>query len=241
MERLEQHAAALGVGGVLVTRPRCCGGLTRRLRTVVCVGGAVLAGCGGALALSAAQASPLTGDLTAAPANGIATAVPGSIAAAFSFLGAPATGQESLPQDAVLALEANGSVAAHYGINPSLARLAGSVDGANVWLVPGSAGSCIWVEVTAATCGPNDLVSEQGVELLAVPVSGAPSYAIGVLPDGAALAATNADGTPAAISRSGDAFYVAGEQSTTQLTIRTTDGASVGAGDLSSQPSPPSG
>src|SRR5579862_5092967 len=180
-------------------------GMNKRLRSVRLLAGAVVLGCGLGIGLAAAGATPgasLFGqDLTAPASGGVAASVPSSVTSSFAIARAPRTSQDSLPADAVQSLEASGSLAVHFGVNPALSRLAGTVDGTAVWLVPGSAGSCMWVDGEGAECAPNSFVSSQGLQLVRIPVSGAASSAIGILPDGASVTATNDDGSQAAVSK----------------------------------------
>jgi hypothetical protein len=211
-------------------------------RFVVIGVSAAAVGSGLALGLASAGASPFglaSEDLTAPAVGGAAGAIPASIADAFAVARHQRTAADVLPADALQSLGAPGTLSVHFGVNPVLSRFAGQVGGVDVWLVPGDPGSCIWVASGAAVCGLNAQVSVQGLTLVLIPVSGAPSSAIGILPDGASLAARNGDGSAATVVTSGDAYSVTGQASTTHLTLQAADGTSVDLGDLSTTPSPP--
>lgn len=178
-------------------------------------------------------------DLTAPSPSGIASSIPSSIESSFAIARTARTTQDTLPAEAVQSLEASGSLAVHYGVNPALARFAASISSTSVWLVPGDTGSCIWIEGQGAECGPNELVSTQGLALAAVPVSGSASSVIGILPDGASVTASNEDGSSANVTTSGDAYYIVGQAATTQPVIHTAAGTTVKLGTLSAKPAVP--
>jgi hypothetical protein len=179
-------------------------------------------------------------DLTAPAPGGVALAIPSVVRSSFAAARTARGTADGLPLGSSKSLTAAGSLAVHYGVNPALTRLIGVVNGTAVWLVPGSTGSCIWVGEEGAECAPNYIVTTQGLALTRVPLSGAPSSTLGVLPDGATVTASNDNGSPATISHAGAAYYVVGQSTTTRITVHTADGSTVRLGDLSSQPPTPS-
>jgi hypothetical protein len=60
--------------------------------------------------------------------------------------------------------------------------------------------------------------------LALVPVDGGAVSIIGVVPDGATVTARNADGSPAPVSRSGNAYGISGDPDLRSSTIRDASG-----------------
>jgi hypothetical protein len=203
---------------------------------------AVLIGGGTAIA----DATGLIGQNLTAPAPaGVAESMPADIASAYAIARVAPTAEDALPAAAVQSLTAPGTLGVHYGVNPALSRLAGTVAGIPVWLVPGSSGSCMWVGAAAgrsgagAICEPNAMADTQGFALIRIPVSGAASSEIGIVPDGASVTAANGDGSSAPITSSGNAFYASGDASATSVVVHSANGGTIPVGNLSTTPKTP--
>lgn len=113
----------------------------------------------------------------------------------------------------------------HWGVNPDLSRFMGAVEGTRIWLVPGSIGSCIYGPGGGGSaCGPNGPIAEKGLMLALVPVNGSAPSIIGVVPDGATVTATNANRSPAPVSRSGNAYAISGDRNLRSFTIHDASG-----------------
>jgi hypothetical protein len=113
----------------------------------------------------------------------------------------------------------------HWGVNPDLSRFLGAVDGTRIWLVPGSIGSCIYGPGGGGSaCGPNGPIVEQGILLALVPVNGSAPSIVGVVPDGATVTATNTNGLPAPVLRSGNAYAISGDPNLRSFAIHDASG-----------------
>lgn len=210
-----------------------------KLLATALAGAAVLgAGLGAGSAVVGASGGP-SENLSAASSVGVAQSMPSDIASSFAVARTTRSAADVLPSDSLKSLLAAGSFAVHYGVNPSLSRLVGTVNGVRLWLVPGASGTCMWAEGEGAECGTNASVSNSGFTLVRIPVSGAPSSAVGVLPEGASLSASKASGSPAAVTTDGSAYYVAAQDSATSLAVQTATGDSVNLGTLSEHPTVP--
>jgi hypothetical protein len=183
------------------------------LATVVAASGAI------------AEASGLLGppDLSAPSPLGVAQSIPGGLASSFAILRRAPQPADALPAGTTLTAVAGG-VGSHYGINIELSRFVGTVDGTAIWLVAGSTGTCMYTAHDGGVCAANDLVSSQGLLGAQVPVADGADTFIGVVPDGASVTATNTDGTPGPVSRSGAAYSVSGDADLRSVTIREADG-----------------
>jgi len=190
----------------------------RRLTAAVVLA-AVLAASAG-IALAAGVLGP---DLTSPAPGGPAFAPPSSLTSSFAVLRRPRQASDSLPPAEAAATRTE--VARHWGVNPDLSRLMGVVDGMRVWLVPGSIGSCIYGPGGGGgACGANGPIAEQGSLVALVPVNGGAPSIIGVVPDGATVTATNADGSPAPVSRSANAYSISGDPKLRSFTIHEASG-----------------
>jgi len=190
----------------------------RRLTAGVALA-AVLAASAG-IALAAGVLGP---DLTSPAPGGPASSPPSSLTSSFAVLRRPRQAMDSLPPAEAAAMTTE--VARHWGVNPDLSRFVGVVDGTPVWLVPGSIGSCIYGPGGGGgACGPNGPIAEQGIQVALVPVDGGAPSIIGVVPDGASVTATNADGSPAPVLRSGNAYSISGDPKLRSFTIHEASG-----------------
>jgi hypothetical protein len=190
-----------------------------------------------------ADASGLLGgpDLTAPSPLGTASSVPSGLAASFAILRRPRDpAVDAVPAAGTAgAISVVGGIGQHYGVNLDLSRFVGAVDGSSVWLIPGSTGSCIYISGDGGgVCGPNDLVSMQGLVQHLVPVAGGATTFIGALPDGASVTATNTTDTQAPVSVSGAAFNVSGDTGLRSVTIHEAHGQTLTLDGPSSAPSP---
>ncbi|MHB8576827.1 MAG: hypothetical protein ACYDCQ_16020 [Dehalococcoidia bacterium] len=174
-----------------------------------------------------------TPDLSAPSPLGQATSVPSELSAAFSMLRGP-RGQQALSSAAAAGAQTPGGLGEHYGVNPSLARLAGSPAGMAVWLIPGSTGSCMALERGGGACAPNTTVAAQGITIAVVPTTGAPATVYGIAPDKANVTATGSTGAARAVPLSGQAFSVSAADAVS-YTVHTTAGSAVAR----ALPSPP--
>lgn len=204
----------------------------KRLAAVL-IGTTVLAGAATGAVMATENTPP---DLSVPAANGRATSIPNELASSFAFL---RRSQE--PSDVLAGAAAQGvggGTAAHYGVNPSLARMAGTVEGSPIWLVPGSTGSCIVLAEGGSACAANELVSSQGIYMALIPVSGGHATVIGVIPDNAYVSAKHSDGTESVASQSGHAFSVSSAGGVSSFTIHTDAGTSVVQSMPSTAPPP---
>ena len=172
-----------------------------------------------------ADAAGLLGppDLSAPSPLGVASSIPSGLASSFAILRRDPQPADALPLGTTLMAVAGG-VGSHYGINITLSRFVGTVDATSMWLVTGSTGSCMYTAHDGGVCAANDLVSSQGLVGAQVPVAGGADTFIGVVPDGASVTATNTDGTPGPVSRSGAAYSVSGDADLRSVTIHEADG-----------------
>jgi hypothetical protein len=182
-----------------------------------------VAAASGAIADPSLLAPP---DLSAPSPLGTASSIPGDLASAFAILRRAPQPADALPAGTSVT-DVAGGLGAHYGINPSLSRFVGTVNGTAIWLVPGSAGACMYTPHSGGSCAPNSLVTSQGEFLALVPVAGGPNTLIGIAPDGASVTATNTDGTQGPVSRSGGAYIISGDANLREVTIHEADGRSL--------------
>lgn len=140
-----------------------------------------------------------------------AQSIPGNLTSSFAALRRPRQQSDSLPRSAGTEDEPGG-IARHYGVNASLSRRVGSADGMPVWLVPGSTGSCIVLSSGGGACGSNETLLAEGLTVGLVPVSGAATTVIGVVPDGTKVsAAINPAGNDRqAVAVNGNVFSLSG-------------------------------
>jgi hypothetical protein len=177
---------------------------SKRSAVIVAVMAAAVA-AGSVAALAGESAAP---DLTVPSTVGVAPSIPAELSSAFSFLRGPKQSADILSGAAASGLKAPGGVAQHYGVNTSLARLAGAPGGLAVWLVPGSTGSCIALATGAGACGSNAAVTDEGLVVAVIPTDGTPASVYGVVPDNGSVTETNARGTTASVPMSGPVFSV---------------------------------
>lgn len=150
---------------------------------------------------------------------GTTSSIPGSLASAFAILRGPREPTDALPATGQEAI-AVGVSGQHYGVNLTLSRFAGTVDGQSLWLVPGNAGSCIYGSGEfGAICTANDLAVTQGIFGVLVPIDGGAVTIHGIVPDDATVTATNTDGIPAPVTRSGNLFSVSGDTNLRGVTV----------------------
>lgn len=185
--------------------------------------GVVAAGAVAGVALAGENAPP---DLTSPSPTGQATSVPSELLSSFAILRRSGQPSDALSSAAASGVQTAGGTYQHYGINPSLARLAGSPGGAAVWLVPGTTGSCMALASGGGSCGPNDLVTQQGIALAIVPTSGAAATVYGVVPDNASVTAADSAGAQRSIALSGQAFVLTATNAVS-YTIHTPSGGVV--------------
>ena len=209
-----------------------------RSKRVIAVGVSVVAA--GAIVGVAAAGENGPPDLSSPSPSGIASSIPSELSSAFAILRRAAQPSDALSAAAASGVQTAGGLSQHYGINPSLARLAGSPDGTAVWLIPGSTGSCIALDKGGGSCGPNALVSQQGLLLAIVPTSGALPTVYGVAPDNATVTAKDATGAEKSIPLSGHAFSLNGATAVS-FTIHTPSGAMTHALPSGSPPPTPNG
>lgn len=190
----------------------------RRLSAAVVLAAVLVASAG--IALAAGVLGP---DLTSPAPGGPASSPPSSLTSSFAVLRRPRQAIDVLPVAEAAATRTE--VARHWGVNADLSRLVGVVDGTPVWLVPGSIGSCIYGPGGGgAACGPNGPIAERGILVALVPVDGGAPSIIGVVPDGATVTARNADGSPAPVSRSGNAYSITRDPKLRSFTIHEASG-----------------
>jgi hypothetical protein len=159
--------------------------------------------------------------------EGTATSIQPGLASAYAILRTPRNPTiDALPDNpnGVGAITVPGGGGGHYGANPALSRLAGTIDGQSFWLVPGNLGSCVDSTSDGSICTSNARMSSEGtLGLLASTTGGTDSF-WGIVPDSATVTATNRDGSPAPVSRSGNAFIVSGDPNLQGVTIHEADG-----------------
>lgn len=149
-----------------------------------------------------------------------AASVPSQLLSAYSIFRQGGKASGALP----VAWAANG-LGSQYGLNPSLARHAGSAGSAAVWLVPGDSGSCVVLADGGSACGPNALVAQQGIFVGVVPTSGAASSVVGVVPDGAHVMATDSAGSKRMLGLSGNVFAVTSAGNVVGFTVSEPNGS----------------
>jgi hypothetical protein len=147
--------------------------------------------------------------------------IPSQLRSSYSFLRSNATSTDPSLPDGWQA----GAMVAQYGLEPDLAKYAGSPDGTSVWFIPGQSGSCIVIGSGGGACGPNAPIAAQGIDVGVVPTSGAPSTVFGVVPDGATITATSSPGPDAPVPVSGNAFGVSSAHGIRTFTITLRNGA----------------
>lgn len=189
----------------------------RRLAAAAMLALVLVASAG--IALAAGVLGP---DLTSPAPHGPATSPPSSLTSSFAVLRQPRRAIDVLPAAGTAAMETAPS--RHWGVNPALSRFMGTVDRSRIWLVPGSIGTCIYGAAGGSVCGPNSQVVQRGLTGALVPVNGGPPTILGVVPDEATVTATNSDGSPAPVSRSGNAYSISGDPNLRSFTIRDTSG-----------------
>jgi hypothetical protein len=203
-----------------VVRPRWRA-YTRRHRRLTA--GVALAVVLAASAGIAAAAGVLLPDLTSPAPGGPASSPPSSLTSSFAVLRAPRRATDSLPAAGTASMTTEPT--RHWGVNPNLSRFIGAVDGTRIWLVPGSIGSCIYGPGGGGSaCGPNGPIVEKGLMLALVPVNGSAPSIIGITPDGASVTAKNADGSPAPVSRAGNAYAMSGDPNLRSFTVHDASG-----------------
>lgn len=188
-------------------------------RRLVAIGSVAIAAgvIAGGVALATDTPAP---DLTSPSPSGQATSIPSGLSDAFAALRAGRQSSDALSGAAATAISNTGAFA-HYGVNPSLSRLVGSLGGAPVWLAPGSTGSCLVLSSGASVCGPNETIAQRGIAIALVPTSGASATVEGVVPDGASVTTSSAP-----VSLSGQVFSVSAANATT-YTIHTPAGGTI--------------
>ena len=177
-------------------------------------------------AVGIAAAAGVLPDLSSPDPNGPAGTAPALMRSSFARLGRPQQSSDLLPQAGVDAMQAKGGFGGHYGVNPRLARLAGTVEGTQVWLVPGRTGSCIYGPGGGAACGPNGSIATEGLFLALVPVGGGAASILGVAPDQAQVTAVDTDGSAGRVHRAGNAFSITGDRLLRSFTVRDRSGQS---------------
>jgi len=208
----------------------------RILRTVL--GLAALTVASGAIAGAAGLLPP---DPTSPSRLGVPASVPSDLASSFAILRrAREPAIDGLPAGVSLQAVAGG-VGQHHGISLNLSRFAGTLGGTRLWLIPGSSGSCMYLQSGGAACSPNGLLRVQGLSLILIPTGGGAATFLGVLPDRASITATNMDGTQAPLTKSGAAYRVAGDTDLRSVTIHQPDGRSttLAAPSTTAAPQPP--
>ena len=180
-----------------------------------------LAAASGAIA----DASGLLGppDLSAPSPLGTASSIPTDLASSYAILRRPRDPSDALPPETP-PIAVGGGTTAHYGININLSRYVGTVNGTKMWLVAGSTGACMYTADQGGACAATAVATTQGLFGAQVPVAGGADTFIGLIPDGASVTATNTDGTPGFVERSGSAFAVTGDLGLRTVTIHEPDG-----------------
>jgi hypothetical protein len=210
----------------------------RRRLVVIAVPMAALAATGflavGDEAGAVASVSP-TGD---ASSFAVAMTTPVGVASAFPRSDV-ASAADALPAATVQSVEIAGGFGEQYGVNPALAQWIGTVDGRAVWLVPGASGSCMWVGSLGMVCADNSQVASEGLVMVLVPVEGGASRAIGIVPTGATLTATNADGSNASFTTSNQAYAVVADSPAMTIAVDLHGGGVANLGVLSSDAAAP--
>jgi hypothetical protein len=161
---------------------------------------------------------------------GTARSIPPALASSFAVMRRAPQPGDALPAGTALGAVAGG-LGPHYGINPSLSRFVGTINGTSFWLVAGSTGACLYTSNLGSICARDDYATTVGLD-------GNVGRDLGILPDGASITATKPDGSTAPIARSGAAYEVLGNANLATATIHENDGneltlpgpASLGAG-----------
>jgi len=186
----------------------------------------------------AAATGVLLPNLTSPAPGGPAASPPSSLTSSFAVLRRPRQAMDSLPAAGTASMTTE--VTRHWGVNPDLSRFMGAIDGTPIWLVPGSIGSCIYGPGGGGSaCGPNGPIVEQGILLALVPVNGSAPSIIGVLPDGASVTARNTNGSPALVSRSGNAYAISGDPNLRSFTVHDASGKTFTTSAPRPAPQPP--
>jgi hypothetical protein len=155
---------------------------------------------------------------------GTASSIPTDLASSFAILQRPRQPAiDALPAAGAAAITA-GPGGQHYGVNPALSRFAGTVDGVSFWLVPGNLGSCMYTLTDGDVCTSNALMSTHGAQELLVPDAGGSATLIGIVPDGATVTATNADGSAFSIPLDVAAYTVSNDPNLRSVTVHETNG-----------------
>jgi hypothetical protein len=165
-------------------------------------------------------------DLSAPSPLGTATTIPSDLASSYAILRRSREPADALPPGTD-AIAVGGGTTAHYGINISLSRFVGTVNGTRMWLVAGSTGDCMYTADQGGVCSPTTFATTQGLVGAQVPVAGGADTVIGLVPDDATVTATNTDGTPGPVQRSGNAFAVTGDPNLHTVTIHEPNGQHV--------------
>jgi hypothetical protein len=162
-------------------------------------------------------------DLSSPSPLGTATTIPSDLASSYAILRRSREPADALPPG-TNAIAVGGGTGAHYGINVSLSRFVGTINGTRMWLVAGSTGACMYTADQGGACAATKTATTQGLVGTQVPVAGGADTFIGLIPDDATITATNTDGTPAPIKRSGNAFAVTGDPDLHTVTIHEPSG-----------------
>lgn len=159
--------------------------------------------------------------------GGTATQIPPALVSAYAFLRAPRNpATDALPNNpnGLGAITVPGGGGGHYGVNPALSRLVGTINGESFWLIPGNRGSCVDTTSDGSICTSNTLMSSGGAQGLLASTTGAADTFLGIVPDAATVTATNRDGTPAPVNRSGNAYIVTGDPNLQSVTVHEANG-----------------
>jgi len=201
--------------------------VSRHTRTSVAVALLALIAASGAIADAAGVVTlpAFWQQEPAAPSPyGTASSIPSDLASSFAILRRPPQPAiDALPAAAAAAITA-GPGGQHYGVNPALSRFAGTVNGVTFWLVPGNFGSCMYTSTDGSVCTSNPLISTEGAQALLVPDAGGPATLIGIVPDGATITATNADGSGFSLRLNVAAYTVSDDPNLRSVTVHETDG-----------------
>ena len=184
----------------------------RVLRLGVC---AVVAGAVAAVGITTASGESSRGRRShQRVADSQALLVPAQLSTAFSIFRRAPKASHALPRSTAVT-----GLSAQYGLNPRLARYAGSAGGSPVWLVPGSVATCIILATGAGACGSNAAVAQEGAFVGLVPTSGAATSVIGIVPDGTRVVTTDSTGRRRGVDLSGNAFDVTSADHVVSFTL----------------------
>ena len=179
-----------------------------------------LAAASGAIA----DASGLLGpDLSAPSPLGTASSIPTDLASSYAILRRPRESGYALPPGTP-PIAVGGGTTAHYGININTFAIRRHRQRHQHGLVAGSTGARMYTADQGGACAATALATTQGLFGAQVPVAGGADTFIGLVPDGASVTATNTDGTPGPVERSGSAFAVTGDPRLLTVTIHEPDG-----------------